>query len=796
MKSGHKNYLTNLLGFSTDNNKKEETISEEKMQKEFDQFKYEKQIVKSKSFTYFVCVPMIILAGLSIYTNHKPIRPTYFLFVGISIDFLLYLVSKKYESSLTRMKWFRNIRFFLLFLNVSINWIFPVNPVEGNIIRYTYCGIFYLNFLYNYFIEFNYIILIFIAVLNSVFLLSIQYSRNLGNWYLVPEVIINLVYYYAFSLLKKSELQFEKLSFIESYKNNNYINYIQNLVNVLNTMIISIANEDILFINDYALNYFTNNRHLKNPVLTYNTENRLNNEQHINLNEDDKEIYSGLYNQIRRFLELLLLNSSNNDNYNKGEKFYEIVRKFSSENKLDSVNFIKLGYFTHDKIKDLYFEIHARKLKYQKEALELLIYDISEIKIAEKQSIETKYKHKILAKIAHEFKTPLITIISLIEKIFFDQESLDLDKKTRKNLYYVTNLSNYTLSLISDIIHYVSEYVNLRINKNEVNLYEVMDFTNNVLKTLVECNENKSNKIKTKMHIDSTLFNIKLHTDENRLKQILLNFISNSFKFTQQGFINLKAKYLMEQNLVEISVKDSGIGIKNEDHDLIFKENVQLNVDHEYNSQGSGLGLSIVKNMANILNYKLGFKSVYGKGSKFYVRIDFKNPFQLSKVKTISYNENDSLSKIILNHELNTPRSINYGNLKKNMIKSRLDNSDTNLLNQNKFIEIETNRTQLIKLKLENNIESTQIPNYDEKKDITSFCFCLGLSKQLSVDSIKLVVVDDHKLVRDYTLNILKNLLKNFNSSLYEIVECSDGIELLNIVRLDTGNQINLILTD
>ena len=61
------------------------------------------------------------------------------------------------------------------------------------------------------------------------------------------------------------------------------------------------------------------------------------------------------------------------------------------------------------------------------------------------------------------------------------------------------------------------------------------------------------------------------------------------------------------------------MGIREEDYHLIFQENTKLNIDHEYNSKGSGLGLSIVKNLTNTLNHKINFKSQFGKGTKFYI---------------------------------------------------------------------------------------------------------------------------------------------------------------------------------
>jgi len=95
------------------------------------------------------------------------------------------------------------------------------------------------------------------------------------------------------------------------------------------------------------------------------------------------------------------------------------ILKHKYLNNCDSNQFFqKIGIFSYNlDNQEKYFEVYVRKIQTAEETLELLIYDISNVKSAEKSKIETKYKQKILAKIAHEFKTPLITIITLIQKI-------------------------------------------------------------------------------------------------------------------------------------------------------------------------------------------------------------------------------------------------------------------------------------------------------------------------------------------------------------------------------------------
>ena len=132
-------------------------------------------------------------------------------------------------------------------------------------------------------------------------------------------------------------------------------------------------------------------------------------------------------------------------------------------------------------------------------------------------------------------------------------------------------MSNYTIFLINDIVQYVSNSLDLIITKTKINLREVSNFTFNVLKTLIESNEAKVNFIHPKLLIGQKIDDLAIIKNENRLKQIILNLFSNSFKYTKTGFIKIKAKCI--NNEIEISVEDSGIGIREEDYHLIFQEN-------------------------------------------------------------------------------------------------------------------------------------------------------------------------------------------------------------------------------
>jgi len=334
---------------------------------------------------------------------------------------------------------------------------------------------------------------------------------------------------------------------------------------------------------------------------------------------------------------LININTKNlNKNFNKGSESY--IQEENNEEVINEHN--QKG--NHNEF--VYFEVYIRTCG--NNIIDILFYDITEIKAAQTSLFKNDLKQKILAKIAHEFKTPINSIIGLINEIkniqLVQEKEEELKQKKNKdnneiitskiniveiiknNLNVILNLSNYTIFLINDVIQYASQTdINeIRINVDFMDLKEVLNFCFNILKALVKCNENKANSIKPLLEIEEEIQSIKLMSDEIRLKQIILNFLSNAVKFTKFGNIKLLAKLTEKKDFCEISVIDSGIGIKSEDLNKLFsRENIILDNVENLNKFGSGLGLSICKNLSMRLNHKIYFDSVLGKGSSFTIAI-------------------------------------------------------------------------------------------------------------------------------------------------------------------------------
>jgi hypothetical protein len=262
----------------------------------------------------------------------------------------------------------------------------------------------------------------------------------------------------------------------------------------------------------------------------------------------------------------------------------------------------------------------------------------------------------------------------MISKIH--KKNQKLPEETNQSLNIINNLSNYIVFLISDIIQYINnkDIRSIRVNFSKIDLKELTEFCFQILESLLFCNIKKKEKIKTFLIFDENIQLLKIESDEIRIKQILLNLISNSVKFSNEGEIILKCKLkkIKGRNFVKISVSDTGIGIKKEDIDKLFTEFVQLENCVENIKLGSGLGLSICKNIAKRLGIHLDLKSEYKKGTKIFILIPI-----LNKVNEGVYNDNYLCSELNNNNTndnfLNNNKDINCLDLFKDINKENVD---------------------------------------------------------------------------------------------------------------------------
>ena len=763
-----KDYMDKLLGISAALENHSLSFKDLNLERNYRKFDLNKQIYKSKFFSLMIIFGYILAFIYSILKYKQLIWNNYTLLGMLLTEIILTAVGHHFSSNYKVFNYLIYIRFFLFYITAIILFHFEH---DGDLLtRYKfYRGFFnYLNFLYLYMIEFSYLMLIGVPVLNSISIILLKFDDFFGDTPIYYDLIGMFIYYFATFFIKKDDYYNKKIVFYDNFRKNNYIDYIVNLIDGLNNMVISTSKNEVIFINNFTNEYLEKKGYYKNS--DFMSEEGKGNETNNDLKVEN--ILNKRMNYATKlFFQSLILNISPFYSLKSGTNLSRILNDIMSINLLDSNNFYKLGNFSSNVENTInYFEVYTRKLKFKDEILEILIYDITEVKQAEKVNIESKLKGKILSKIAHEFKTPMITIISLINRLLNINSEVNLYNNV--NLLHVNNLSYYVLNLIGDMINYVSNCIDMRLDVTYVNLKEVIIYCFNILNTLVECNESKQGKIQTKLDIEDSLLNVKLRTDEYRLKQIILNYITNAYRFTHAGYIKIKAKLIKDSDIIQVCIKDTGLGIKDDDKKHIFKENYEFNLDQEYNSKGSVIGLSIIKNLANSMNLTVGFKSTYGKGSKFFVNFPNHSIIHYSK-KSINL---DSISRI----------------------EQDIDRSEDILLPQKtiKEDELSTIRVnyELIKYdEIKHCFEQSLYLESDHYQVQQSISFTLGIRNS---DKDIIVVVDDHKLIRENTINLFKTVLHNYNSDKYDIIEGSDGIDLLRLVMNDKEGKIKYIFCD
>lgn len=239
----------------------------------------------------------------------------------------------------------------------------------------------------------------------------------------------------------------------------------------------------------------------------------------------------------------------------------------------------------------------------------LLIRDLTLAK--EKAEESDRLKSAFLANMSHEVRTPLNSIIGFSELLGDD----DYDAELKKNFvrHIVTN-GNNLLNIISDIVD-IS-----KIEAGEITIrtssFQVAKFLDD-LRIMHELKaKEKQLSLKCACEYSDSSRPVEVSADKERLLQVFNNLIGNAFKFTAEGSIEAGCRVLGE--MVEFYVKDTGIGIPAEFHEMIFDRFRQVEASYTRKYGGNGLGLAISKKLIELMGGKIWVESEPGKGSTFY----------------------------------------------------------------------------------------------------------------------------------------------------------------------------------
>lgn len=264
-------------------------------------------------------------------------------------------------------------------------------------------------------------------------------------------------------------------------------------------------------------------------------------------------------------------------------------------------------------------ERRQRELKRNNSELSRQRDELSILNSALEQANRTR--SQFLSTMSHELRTPLTAIIGFSQLSLRGSEVTNLSPRQKSNLERVLKNGQHLLTLVNDVLDIAKiEAGRMDIANSQLDLDS---FLHSILEQTQSLVAEKQLKFTT--DIDPAIGALK--TDPDKLRQILINLISNAVKFTQKGEICLAARFdpagpegfKTAQEWIAISVKDSGIGIPLEKQSQIFEEFYQVDNSSTRMYGGTGLGLSIVRKLTELLEGKLTLESQPGAGSTFTI---------------------------------------------------------------------------------------------------------------------------------------------------------------------------------
>jgi len=272
-----------------------------------------------------------------------------------------------------------------------------------------------------------------------------------------------------------------------------------------------------------------------------------------------------------------------------------------------------------------FFDIIASHIEYynEKPSIVAVFRDITENRKIREELTQAnihlksldRLKSMFLASMSHELRTPLNSIIGFTGWLLMGMEG-DLNEEQKKQLTMVENSADHLLGLINDIL----DISKIEAGKLElfIEKFEIAEVVNDVVSSVQPLAEDKGLNL-----LHDVPEGVILNSDKRRIRQVLINLVSNAIKFTDQGNVQIEVK-LLNNNDLEVIVSDSGMGIKKEDMELLFQPFQQIDMSSTKKHEGTGLGLYLCKKILDLLHGDISVKSQFGKGSEFKFIIPIK----------------------------------------------------------------------------------------------------------------------------------------------------------------------------
>ncbi len=304
----------------------------------------------------------------------------------------------------------------------------------------------------------------------------------------------------------------------------------------------------------------------------------------------------------------------------KNKKYHEID---PGDAVVEQIKRISAETFTQDtgqavemEFDDVFYSFNSVILTDDEQVL-LRLEDITNSKELERMKKIDQMKTEFIANISHELRTPLSAIKAYSETINDSVESLDPDT-LKEFMGTIIDQSDHLTFLLDQLLDFSRmERRDLNLEKSNFNIIEL-------IKKAKESNKEKYEQHSVGIDLDLPEEAIMVHADEKRIKQVLINLISNAVKYSSKEVDEKKVFVSLETegDEVNIAVKDNGVGIEESEHDKIFNKFYRIDSSLTYEVEGTGLGLAICREIIHEHGKEITLESSPGEGSVFSFKLD------------------------------------------------------------------------------------------------------------------------------------------------------------------------------